>query len=215
MHTVAKDNMNWITSIEGILTALGSLATAFVSLLTLTKVLQKRRARRVQRGILDSITAGSKVATELNRITHDLPVSRAHLIQCKNGGGIPKRGSDLNITVRYENATSALPFIRDRVRAMPTDTPYEQMLGHMMSEGFVVLRTDALSDGWLKRLYESQGVRCGFAHLVGFSSTSMYYLASQMPADPTDEEVDRVRVVMSASANNIANLMNLSRLPLT
>ncbi len=199
--------MNWLKNAEVVIAVVGGVIAAIVAGLNLFTRLKRRRQRKVKDGLIDAGNAAHEVYAALLKLMNMLAVDRVMLIEAHNGGGIPRPGSPLKISVRYEVNNASLPPIRDGVQDHPVDRAYIQMILELTGAHFMWLRSEDMPAGWLRDLYTAQNVQTAALCVVGYSESGMYYLALQAIGRPTDTE--RFKANMDLAGSKIASLFDL------
>lgn len=138
----------------------------------------------------------------------DNGVDRALLLVATNGGENIKLGSHKYASILLEPANSLKPYSKPMFQKYSLDEEYIRMLAKVKNDGHVVLLTQDMPEGILKRRFNADKITCGLIFLVKSTATQFFYL-SFSTKDPMLTMLDRHGphyADIEAKVNTIRNL---------
>lgn len=168
----------------------------------------KIEARRVQQGEAAVIDA-AEVYTILAEHARAINADRVLLLYTSNGGGIPTAGKPLYTTILYEIANNHNAPIMERFQGVLADAGYVHMVASVAEYGQWRSDPEQMEPGFLRTLYEEEGVQQALIVRIGTTAKRFYFLSAKWisSAPPSDEALDlysrsvvaRLRPLLSAA----------------
>lgn len=160
--------------------------------------------------VLDHLLRNIRGQEVLDAMRRDTRGNRVLLLCSHNGGGVPKLGSPVYISVVLESHDEHLPSIREEVQRRSFDGPYEELLAAVVDKKSAVLETTDLETGCqLRTIYEAQGITQSHVYLVRISKDlSILYLSIQF-TDPDMKITANEQRVLDAGLAKLTNIFDL------
>lgn len=197
--------MDW-NSVEGIAAAVTSAAAAagaIIALIKKLKPLQAWQQRRSRAGHLAAYEANLRVMAVLQDLLNTLPVERVLLIKSHNGGGVPRPGSTMKVTVAHEVHKQGIQSTRENLQDFVIDAAYTALLRTLIEKRFEVLRVDSMPDGFLNLKFRAERIQQAFVAAVGFSSNSFYFLKCDTLQSVDEDAVVKIEYHLALASNDI------------
>lgn len=111
----------------------------------------------------------------MHRIVEDSPVERFLILKAHNGGGVIKPNTPIYSSVIFEDYTHPFRSVKDQYQKLQADEEYLRLLVDVISKKRVVLKTNELSPGLLKTIYDGEGVKYSEICFLGNDKKNIYY----------------------------------------
>jgi hypothetical protein len=157
------------SALISLIAAIASAAAYFINKRT------KKTCSEVGVPSVTAIERSAAIYEILFQYAKAISADRVLILYTANGGGIPHPMKELNVTILYEllNSTQAHTLIRNRFHHVPLDRAYIQMLINVVSKGYWEGTPDDLDEGFLKTLYNEEGVQ--YARITELEATEFRY----------------------------------------
>jgi len=113
----------------------------------------------------------------MNKLKSEINCERVLIIKAKNGGGLPKPGTPLFVSVLYEVYDSDFVSSAEWWQSRQVDESYIGMLMRVEEEEQIAVVTNELKSGILKDLYEAQEVEGSMVSKI-VEKDNRYYIVS-------------------------------------
>lgn len=163
-------------------------------------------SQRDKRKDISTLLAGlSNIYSKMQQLLNETDANRFLILKAENGGGRPKIGSTINVSVLYE-VLAGLPSIKDDYQKLPVDNEYISMLADASSHGHASLVVSELPPCILKDIYVAENVKYSEVHYLCETPKAFYYcsIASTLT---TNFSGAKSRNSIHLSVNNIRNIM--------
>lgn len=153
-----------------------------------TYIQRKLKNKTTSEKVIEKV---ADIHDELNRLNTHLKSSRILVIATHNGGGIPKIGEPLYMSVRYEVYDHPSEPVKADWQERLIDGPYSKMLNTIISEGKYSIATEDLDDGsMLKKTYNYLNIKRNFVIPIERTNKNFYYMSVTWmdKNDPVSEE---------------------------
>lgn len=175
----------WFWTIE-----LGKLITAAMIGITVSAitsyVIFSRNLRRVSRRSQVAQVANLEIEAHviLQNIIYETPIDRALILKMHNGGGKLYAGVIKHISILDEDHTTSVGPIKDDIQHYPADTQYMHLAQMLVADKLVVLETESMTDGMLKRRQVHDNVKVSIIFFIAETEGGLYYgaLDSTLPS---------------------------------
>lgn len=187
------------------LTALVGAVIAWVAAWIKAKI-DDRRMQQGEAAVIDAAEVYTILANHARAINAD----RVLVLYTSNGGGIPTAGKPLYATILYEVvAGHGIAPIMERFQGVLADAGYVHMVASVAEYGRWRGDPEQMEPGFLRTLYEEEGVRQALIVRIGTTAKRFYYLSARWTssAPPSEETLDlysrsvvaRLRPLLSAA----------------
>ncbi len=162
--------------------------------------------QREKRKDISTLLAGlSNIYSKMQQLLNETDANRFLILKAENGGGRPKIGSTINVSVLYE-VLSGLPSIKDDYQKLPVDNEYISMLADASSHGHTSLVVSEMPPCILKDIYVAENVKYSEIHYLCETPKAFYY-CSIASTITTNFSGAKSRNSIHLSVNNIKNIM--------
>lgn len=146
-----------------------------------------------KRNKAEAAEAAARVHHILNDAVVRLGSKRALILYTENGGGVPKPGLPIYVTVLYEMFRNEGDSIREHVQRIMCDGFYCEMISNLLNspENKVYLITRAMPRCYLKGLYEKAGTELSVVIYLRSTRRKTFYVSFNFPHANLSDAVDR------------------------
>ena len=142
----------------------------------------------------------------IERLLNKTKISGVHFIKTENGGGRPRLGTNIYLSIKYEAVKDSLYLSKVDYQKMLIDEPYIRMLNNIGTTQPLVLSVTDMEDGMLKRIFDNVGIKYVEMYFIGETDTAFFYVSLSTVDDGYEfnEIVDRVEIEIAI--NKLRNL---------
>lgn len=179
----------------------GALAAIIKGVFDVVKIrLEQRRA------FPETIKKMRKIYTLMDNLKADVGCDRVLILSAKNGGGIPRPGGHLYVSVLFETFDSDFVSVAEWWQNRRVDEQYVNMLCGLEEdkEGIIKLTTDKMKKSMLKDTYETEGVEASVVAKIKETGDRYYFISCNFKDGRKIDLPTRVSV-----ANHVAKIKEL------
>lgn len=114
----------------------------------------------------------------MHKILDETQVERFIIFKAHNGGGFIRPNTPLYVSAIYEDYTHPFHSVKDSLQKLEVDEGYLRMLASINTKNKVIITTATLEKGFLKDLYESEGVKYAEIYYLGQDRKSLYFCSA-------------------------------------
>lgn len=112
---------------------------------------------------------------QMQRIVESTNADRMLIVKTHNGGGTPRPGHQVRVTVLHECTNGSVGSCIDSFQKWVCDAPYIKMLTQLLANGKVHMITDDMETSVLKKTYQAIGIKESIVRLLFVTTEGMYY----------------------------------------
>lgn len=141
------------------------------------------------------------VYRQLHALAAQVTADRLMMVECANGGGVPRPGARLYVTITHEVAIGSLPSILDDWQRVPVTPQYlTEVLVPMLTAGHVRLETRSPTlPEELADVYRASGITSCEVYSAVMTPTGWHYLVAHYTSPMGATDADR-RLLRSGAA---------------
>lgn len=208
----------WHETLEGVGTMVTALATASGTVAVLynkrrerkaqeaKKLKRQKEARLMEEGLVKTLQQEIDSENELKRVKHEIEAPRALILKSENGGGVPRIGKGVFLTILHEASDTGYDSVMNEVKRLPTDMSYNKLIIELVTNGMQILIVDEMEDGMLKDIYLSDGIKYSIVVPIVTMKDMFIYASFAWKSVLTDEMLIQVKSKIVNHANNIKNI---------
>lgn len=146
----------------------------------------------------------------LNELKNAVDSPRTLVLYTEDGGGLPKPGSPLYITILYEATDKEVTSIKHDIQHILTDESYDMMLSTLITDAIFISKTTDLSSGILRQFYEMDEINSTIVVPILQTKKRFYYLSVAFKAEHSYEELTSLTLRVVLAANKLKSLLEKS-----
>ncbi len=158
-----------------------------------------------KKDITQLLTGISNMYSKMQQLLNETEANRFLILKAENGGGKPKVGCTINVSVLYE-VVNGLRSVKDDYQKLPVDPNYIVMLSEASLHGHSSMVVKEMEPCMLKDIYVDEGVLYSEVHYLCETDLAFYY-CSVASTVTTNFSGGRVRNRITLSVNYIRNVM--------
>lgn len=148
----------------------GGAGIAFINLLN--SYLQQRWKKK---GVTDTLQSVGKIHAIMEHILEKTTIDRFLILKLENGGGKPKVGASLYVSVIMEACTQGLNPVLDVYNRVKIDGSYINILSDVSLKNNVPYVINQMNESQLKNMYLGEGMKFAELFYLCESDTAFYY----------------------------------------
>lgn len=119
----------------------------------------------------------NSIYTLMNELKSEIKSDRILILAAKNGGGVPRPGAHLYMSVLFEVFDSNFTSVSEYWQSRLVDEQYVKVLGQLEEKEIVVLETQGMESGILKETYEAQKIDGSILAKVKEADNNYYFIS--------------------------------------
>jgi len=137
----------------------------------------------------------------IDRVLNRTTASRFLILKTENGGGKPRIGTHLYVSVIYESIKSPMSSVKNDYQRLLIDPIYVKMLSSISISTPHKLNANKMKDGILKSMYQKEGVVYSEVHFIDETDNAFYFLSIESNDEKHifDNPNDRVEIEIAVS----------------
>ncbi len=122
----------------------------------------------------------------MNDVLRKTNAERFLILESRNGKGVPRIGTQLYVSVLYEDYNSPFESVKKKYQRLEADGQYIRMLKQIYDNDDIAFFTHDMPDGLLKDIYVNEGVFWSYVFRIGQGDKSFLYgsIATSQPESP-------------------------------
>lgn len=150
--------------------------------------IQRRRA------FPDTIRKMSKIYGLMDELKSTIGCDRVLICFMKNGGGIPRPGAELNVSVLFESYDSNFVSISEWWQNRRVDQQYIKTMSELEEKNVIVLHTEEMQGCLLKDTYYAQEIEASVIGKLKEAQNRYYYMSCNFKDEGKIDDSTRVHV---------------------
>jgi len=144
----------------------------------------------------------------IERLLNKTTIHGVHVMKTENGGGRPRVGNNIYISILYEAIKDHTYSSKDDYQKMLIDEAYVRLLNTIGSTSPISLKVSEMEEGMLKRIFDNVGIKYAEMYFIGETDTAFYYLSISTTEE--NYEIDKIvdRVEIEIAINKLRNTFN-------
>ena len=112
----------------------------------------------------------------MDELKSSVNCDRVLICSTKNGGGIPRPGAHLYVSVLFETYNSNFVSLSEWWQNRQVDEQYVKMLSGLEDKGIIVLETGKMKKSMLKETYEAQEIQASILGKIKETGDNYYFI---------------------------------------
>lgn len=139
-----------------------------------------------------AISKTHNVYAILNHAISSFGASRAMVLCTENNGGIPHVGSQLYMSIIYEQYLRGGHSVREDMQRLLIDDEYVRMIGLMQTsqKASVAMITDRMNKCMQKQMFDDAGTKLAFMYIVKASDKRLYFVSFEFNHQAWSDELE-------------------------
>lgn len=192
-------NQQLVTIIVESLQVIGSGGVGVAIFKFLTVALEKKRTKESNNAYLST----ALIYDELAELREQLNASRVLLMFTSNGGGVPSPSKQLYTSILYEVKTPGLNAIKRDWQRQLLDEAYVHVMRSLITNGSWQGTPNDLKEGYLKDVYNVEGIVYAKFFSLCRTETEFYYLVVRWSDENKIPTEAHISAVMTPTATKV------------
>lgn len=159
-------------------TFIGLAGAAGTALIWAFKEWWSKRLSEKPDSIIQTHLDHTKMYSIMNGAMSDLGITRMLILYTENGGGVPRAGGPLYVSIHSEAIhKQGLQPIQEEFQKRLTDSQYTNMVSEVIQKGWWEHSPEEMEPGFLTDLYKREGVKKSIVVPVCNTKNRFYFLA--------------------------------------
>lgn len=198
IHTVLNSSV-----VLAIITIIGQTVLSLINKTTKSGTTSNTVHNAVDSTIFNDVPEIQQI---IDRLLNKTSISGVHFIKTENGGGRPRLGTNIYLSISYEAVKDSLYLSKVDYQKMLIDEPYIRILNNIGTTQPLVISVGDMEEGMLKRIFDNVGIKYVEMYFIGETDTAFFYVSLSTVDEGYEfnEIVDRVEIEIAI--NKLRNL---------